>query len=230
MTAPLRGSLVDQAVRSVRDYIREQDLKVGDTLPGEGQFATTMGVSRAVIREAFGALAALKLIDVGNGRKARVGAIDGSVMATSIDHAVTTAQISTADVWDVRCTLELRTAGLAAANRSDEDASAILAAAEGMARSDGDLNLLIHHDIAFHQGIARASGNVLFFQIIRSFEQLMQIAVPIAWDTRETADQRSAMLDIHRALAVAIADRAPGEARNLMSAHFDKSISAFLER
>lgn len=31
-----RGSLVDRAVEAVRDYIRAHDLKVGDTLPGEG--------------------------------------------------------------------------------------------------------------------------------------------------------------------------------------------------
>ena len=124
------GSLVDLAVRRVRDHIRESDLKVGDTLPGEGQFAAELGVSRAVMREAFGALAALRLIDVGNGRRARVGAIDGSVMGTSLDHAVATAQISVAEVWDVRRTLELRTAYLAARHRSDADAHLILAAAK----------------------------------------------------------------------------------------------------
>jgi len=71
------GSLVQQAMDAVSGYIREQALRVGDTLPGEAHFATELGVSRAVMREAFGALAALKLIDVGNGRKPRVGAIDG---------------------------------------------------------------------------------------------------------------------------------------------------------
>src|SRR3546814_3210097 len=73
-----RGSLVDRAVDAVRDYIRIHDLKVGDTLPGEGSFATELGVSRPVMREAFGALTALRLVDVGNGRKPRVAAIDGS--------------------------------------------------------------------------------------------------------------------------------------------------------
>ena len=52
-------SLVQQAVQAVRAYIGDQHLKVGDTLPGEGHFANQLGVSRAVMREAFGALAAL---------------------------------------------------------------------------------------------------------------------------------------------------------------------------
>lgn len=225
MNAPLAGSLVDQAVRRIRDHIRDSDLKVGDTLPGEGQFATDLGVSRAVMREAFGALAALRVIDVGNGRKARVGAMDGSVMASSIDHAVATAQITTGEVWDVRRTLELRTAALAAENRSDADARTIADHAHQMALIGDDLDSLIGHDIAFHQAIARAGGNALFHQIVRSFEQLMRIAVPTAWRTRETLDQREAVFIVHRNLAGAIADRDAGAAEELMAAHFDKSIS-----
>ncbi len=221
-------SLVDQAVSRVRAHIRDHDLKVGDTLPGEGHFATELSVSRAVMREAFGALAALRLIDVGNGRKARVGAIDGSVMAASIDHAVATAQITTTEVWDVRRTLELRTAALAADNRSDDDAKTIIDHARQMAFHANDLDRLIGHDIAFHQAIARAGGNALFHQIVRSFEQLMRIAVPTAWDTRETDTERATVFRVHEDIAEAIADRAPKAATLLMEAHFDNSISAIL--
>ena len=113
---PSGGSLVDVAMRGVRSHIRDHDLKVGDALPGEATFATRFGVSKAVMREAFGALAALRLIDVANGRRARVSAIDGTVLATSLDHAVATHQISVPEIWEVRRTLELRTAELAALN------------------------------------------------------------------------------------------------------------------
>jgi GntR family transcriptional repressor for pyruvate dehydrogenase complex len=224
------ASLVDHAIRAVRGHIRAQDLKVGDTLPGEAKFAADLGVSRAVMREAFGALAALRLIDVGNGRKARVGAIDGSVMAASLDHAVSTAQITTTEVWDVRRTLELRTAELAARQRSDADARAILEHAAAMAVSGDDLDQLTVHDIAFHQAIARACGNALFVQIIRSFEPLMRVAVPTAWTTRETSEQRVSMLGVHRNLAESIADRDGAAAVAAMDVHFDRTIGDFLGR
>ena len=218
------GSLVDRAVRRVREHIRSHDLKVGDTLPGEGAFAEQLGVSRAVMREAFSTLAALRQIDVGNGRKARVAAIDGSVLSTSLDHAIATSQVTVAEIWDVRRTLELRTAELAATQRSDADAHAILAHAEAMAASNHDLPLLIGHDIAFHQAIARASGNALFYNIIRSFEALMAVAVPTAWQTRATEDQRQSVLDQHRRLALTIADRDAAAAHDEMNRHFDTSI------
>jgi DNA-binding FadR family transcriptional regulator len=218
------GTRVDQAVRRVRDHIRANDMKVGDTLPGEGHFASELGVSRAVMREAFGALAALRLIDVGNGRRARVGAIDGSVMGTSLDHAVATAQVSVAQVWEVRRTLELRTVELAALNRSEDQARVIVAEAANMRRAADDLSGVVHHDIAFHQTIARASGNALFLQIIRSFEPLMRIAVPTAWQTRVTPKQRDTMFDCHAAIADAVARRDTADAIAGMNRHFDASI------
>jgi GntR family transcriptional regulator, transcriptional repressor for pyruvate dehydrogenase complex len=217
-------SLVAQATQAVRDHIRAHDLKVGDTLPGEAHFAEVVGVSRAVIREAFGALAALRLIDVGNGRRARVSAIDGSVIAASLDHAVATAQVTVSDVWDVRRTLEMRTAALAATQRTDEEARTILALAEAMEASCDHLDGITINDIALHEAIARASHNALFVQIVTSFAPMMEVAVPAAWKTRTAEAQRRLILDQHLTLARAIADRDPAAAEAAMAAHFDASI------
>ncbi|KQS04964.1 GntR family transcriptional regulator [Sphingomonas sp. Leaf357] len=225
VVSAIGGSLVDQAVRRVRDHIRSNNLKPGDTLPGEGHFAADLGVSRAVMREAFGALAALRQIDVANGRRARVAAIDGMVMSASLDHAVATAQISVADVWDVRRTLELRTAELAARNRSGTEARLITDLAAAMIVDRNDLAARTRHDIAFHQAIAQASGNALFLQIVRSFEALMLVAVPTAWRTRTDIEQQDLMLAHHQSIASAIADRDPIAATAMMDAHFDESIS-----
>lgn len=224
------GSLVDRAIRHVREHINVNDLKVGDTLPGEGHFATELGVSRAVMREAFGALAALRLIDVANGRRARVGAIDGSVMATSMSHAVATTQVSLTEVWDVRRTLELRTAQLAAANRTVAQGQGILDAAVGMRAAGDDVARLVASDILFHQRIAQACGNELFHQIIRSFEPLMRVAVPSAWDTRTTVAQREEMLDLHEAIGAAIRDGDADAAMDGTARHFDTSIGDLLRR
>lgn len=222
-TRGAKGTLVETATAAVREYIRANGLKVGDTLPSEGRFAEQVGVSRPVMREAFHALAALRLIDVGNGRRARVGAIDGSVIGASLGHAVNTAQFSMLDVWDVRRTLELRTAELAATHRTEAQADAILAAARALSNSR-DAEALARADTAFHQTIALASGNALFHQIVRSFEPLMQVAVPKAWEGRVTDEDRKETLELHREVAQAIADRDPDMARAAMDSHFTRTI------
>ncbi|BBF71665.1 MULTISPECIES: FadR/GntR family transcriptional regulator [Sphingomonas] len=222
------GSLVERAIQAVRDHIRAHSLRVGDTLPGEGAFATSLGVSRAVMREAFGALAALHLIDVGNGRRARVGAIDGSVMGASLDHAVSTEQVSVADVWDVRRTLELRIAALAAQRRTDAQAAEILAIAQAMAQECDDMAQVTRLDIALHNAIAEAASNLLFAQIMRSFAPLMETAVPRAWETRRTDTQRQDIIACHLDLAQAIVDRDPTAAAAAIDRHFDTSIGQML--
>lgn len=221
-------SLVAKAVEAVKAHIRENHLRVGDALPGEAYFAEQLGVSRAVMREAFGGLAALKLIDVANGRRAKVGALDGSIIAASLDHALSTDQIKVADVWDVRRTIEMRTAALAARNATPIQAAKIVAIAEAMAEDDQPHEQTTEDDIDFHLAIAEASGNALFNQIVLSFVPLMRVAVPKAWSTRQTSEERTDILDRHRRLAWAIANGDAREAEQAMAAHFDDAIGALL--
>jgi len=223
------GSLVQRAMDAVTGHIREHGLRVGDTLPGEAHFAAALGVSRAVMREAFGALAALRMIDVANGRKPRVGAMDGAVIAASLDHAVSTAQITVPEIWDVRRTIELRTAELAATARTDEEAARIAGLAEAMAADREDFDAMTRHDIAFHEAIAEASHNLLFVQIVASFAPLMEVAVPAAWRTRVAEQRRETMIERHRAVARAIERGDPIAATMAMSDHFDASIGDLLK-
>jgi DNA-binding FadR family transcriptional regulator len=228
--ATTRGgrSLVRQAMLAITDHIKGEALRAGDELPGEAHFASRLGVSRAVMREAFQALAALNRIEVANGRKPRVATIDGSVLADALDHAVSTAQVSVAQVWEVRRTLEVRTAALAASHRTADEAANLVRIVEAMMRDADDMPVMTGHDIAFHRMIARVSGNELFNQIIASFVPLMQVAVPAAWRTREAPAQRRTILSQHMDVARAICVGDPGAASAAMEAHFDTSIGDLL--
>ena len=221
------GAQVQRAVQAISTHIRDERLRVGDTLPSEGWFAIELGVSRAVMREAFGAMAALNVIDVGNGRKPKVAAIDGSVYAASLDHAIATAQVSVAEVWEVRRTLEIRIAQLAARFRTASEAKRLSGHAEGMATA-GDLDEITMHDIAFHRTLAEAGRNALYLQIVSSFAPLMQVAVPAAWRTRESRDQRAAVLQRHVDIAEAVAAGDPDRAATAMNTHFETSIGDIL--
>ncbi|WP_430404668.1 FadR/GntR family transcriptional regulator [Hyphomonas sp.] len=223
-----RGSLVQHAISAIRRYIQDNAMRVGDSLPGEGYFADKLSVSRAVIREAFGALAALSVLDVANGRRARVGAMDGSVFGSSLNHGVATSQITVADVWDVRQTVELRTAELAALKRTDAQAASIMEHARAMRDSAHDFDVMTQYDIAFHEAIAEATGNAFFSQMVNSFAPLMEVAVPRAWKTRTTPAQKDIMIFRHLALAEAIMNGDAEAAVAAMKAHFDTSVGDIL--
>ncbi len=84
------------------------------------------------MREAYRSLAALTLIDIGNGRRPRVAAPKADVLALVTDHAVHTDQVTIQQIFDVRRTVERRTVVLAAMRRTDKEAGEILALAEAM--------------------------------------------------------------------------------------------------
>ena len=106
-------------MRAINQRIRGERLRVGEAVPSEAGLAAELGVSRTVVREALRALAALGIIDLGNGRRARVGTIDKDVLGLVIDHAVHTDQASIQQIYDVRRTIEMRTVVLAALRRSE---------------------------------------------------------------------------------------------------------------
>ena len=222
------GGLTDEVIAAVTSHIRTNHLAPGDRLPSETALATQLGVSRTVVREAFGSMAALRLIDVGNGRRARVSAIDRSVLALVLDHAVQTDQISVQQILDVRRTIELRTAALAALRRDAQDANAILALAAAMRADFADAPRVMEHDIAFHEAIARTSKNPMFALVVGSFHVITRQTWPIGWNSRASDVDRMAAVAGHEAIAAAIAAGNPRAAETAMAEHFDYSVKALL--
>jgi len=218
------GSLVQQAIRAVGNYMRDHGLRPGDTLPGEKYFGDELGVSRAVMREAFGALGALQIIDISRGRKPRVSRVDGSLFATSIIHGFNTSQISILDVWEVRKTVEIRATELAAEVRTDSDLKALQDIVDAIILNLDDLDKVSHYNAEFHHAIAQASHNVLFAQILASFAPITRIATREAWRSCTTKVLKQTQVKRHKAIVRAIVRRDPGGAADAMRELFDDAI------
>lgn len=220
---------VQRVIGVVAAHIRESRLQVGDQLPSESEFCETAGVSRSVVREAFGALAALGVLDVGNGRRPRVGNVNALALTVSIDHALHTGQVTAVQVWEVRRCLEVSTASLAAIWRTEEEAIRLLEISALMFRTPPHSAKMADLDVVFHSTIAKASRNPLFSNIIQSFRPLMMTAIPTAWSTRSTPEEAEEALDNHIAIARAIADRDASEAQNAMQRHFDRNVASLMQ-
>lgn len=222
------GSLVARVVHGIRELIRSEGLRIGDVLPSEAAMGEQLGVSRAVVREAYQSMAALKLINVGNGRRARVSEVDPEVLALVIDHGVTTDQVSVQQILDVRRTIEMRTVGLAALRRTDREAREIVALAAAMRADFGDSDKVMEHDIAFHETIARASRNPIFALIVGSFHVVTRQTWRIGWLARETDADRYENVACHEAIAAAIEAGNRPAAEDQMAAHFDNTVKVLL--
>ena len=85
---------VEIATRAINERIRRDHLRVGKPIPSEADLAGGLGVSRTVVREALRALSALGIVELGNGRRPRVGAIDKEALGLVLDFDPVDAKVA----------------------------------------------------------------------------------------------------------------------------------------
>jgi len=217
------GTLAQGVVKAIMTYIRDNLLEVGAPILSEGEFSQQLGVSRTVVREAFKALAAMNVIEVSAGRRARVSAFDDSVMTLTLGHALRTKQVTVQQIWDVRRAIEMRSVALACMHRTDREADQILALSRKMKDTLEDIATMTEYDIGFHIAIATATRNPLFPVLVASLTTAMRETNPIVWQVRTQQAEQLEVVDWHTTLAEAIMNRDPVAATKAMSRHFDEA-------
>lgn len=224
------SSLVEKTMLDIRKSIHDNALRVGDVLPSESAIAGELGVSRTVAREALRGLAALRILDVGNGRRARVAGPTADALSAILEHTSYTRQLSISQIQEVRRTLELRTVSLAALHRSDDDARRLLTTTTDMLEAVGreDSRKVMELDIRFHEIIARASGNPLYSVLVESFRIITQQTWDIGWRARGSHESQVENIKLHERIATAVIARDPARAEAAMSEHFDSSFMVLL--
>lgn len=223
------GGRVADAMRAIGRLIRDEGLMPGDRLPSEGALARDLAVSRSVVREAFRALAAMRVLDLAPGKRAAVARLDPGAMSLMLEHGVHTDQIGIQQIYDVRRTVEARIAQLAAIRRSEAEAEGLRAAARAMREAVAEPALLMERDIAFHAALARACRNPAFALLVGAFEGVTRRSWPVGWRARTTPEARERMIAGHEDIARAVAAGDPAAAAAAMGRHFDESLRALLE-
>lgn len=221
--------LVSTAIQAITQHIRSQGLAAGDPLPSEAAMTRQLNVSRTVVREAFRSLSAMRLIDMSAGRRATVAKLDTGAMSMVIEHGITTQQISVHQVYDVRRTIEMRTVALAALRRTEAEAAVIAQSARLMRENFQNPEIVMEHDIAFHEAIAAASHNPVFSLIVTAFSGVTRRTWVIGWRTRSSGEDQLKMIKGHEDIAEAILKGDPRLAAEHMAQHFDKSVKALLD-
>jgi DNA-binding FadR family transcriptional regulator len=220
---PVSESLSDRVVQYLIDYTRRNRLACGAQIPSEGRISEALHVSRSVVREAYRALKTAGVLDIGNGRSPRVGRLSNRGFAQFLRHALYTAQATPAQVLDLRYSIELRAAELAALQRTEEDVIGLKREAGIMRDSVEKRQRFANADVRFHQILGRATGNPLF-ELLSSalFESLGQ-TIRAGFDRRSSKVERRRVAQIHLGIADAIGKRNPVRARRMLKQHFDEA-------
>jgi GntR family transcriptional regulator, transcriptional repressor for pyruvate dehydrogenase complex len=216
-------NLSDQVVRFLIDYTRRHQLACGAEIPSEGQVSAALGVSRSVVREAYRALKSAGFLDIGNGRSPRVGRLSSAGFAQFLLHALHTEQATPDQVLELRRSIEVRAAELAAAHRTEEDVLALRHEAAVMRASATARRAFTNADIRFHQVLGRATGNPLFELLSTALFESLATTVRRGFDGRRSLKEQIHVADLHGKIAEAIGRRQAVGARRFMAQHFDEA-------
>jgi DNA-binding FadR family transcriptional regulator len=185
----------------------------GASVPPEALLCTELGVSRTVVREAVKSLVAKGLLSTGPKVGTKVlpeeqwNWFDPDVVAWQSKAGMTREFLR--EVQELRRVVEPAAVRMAAERATAKDLAAIEAAYVGMKDAIENGGDYVSHDLAFHQGLLRASGNRMVVQMSKALGALLRTAFEIS---TSRPDGPATSLPLHRAVLDAVIARSPARA------------------
>jgi GntR family transcriptional repressor for pyruvate dehydrogenase complex len=154
-------SLVDKVEIRLKEYFKENNLKIGDSLPKELEFAQALGVSRTVIREA---LLRLRTIGVIQSKKRSGMILTQPDIIQNFEKAIEynlLGEEALVDIFELRLILEVGMADLLFARKTEEDINDLDKIVSKIEKEeDGNVIFSLKHEIAFHGKLYQMSNNI----------------------------------------------------------------------
>jgi GntR family transcriptional regulator, transcriptional repressor for pyruvate dehydrogenase complex len=219
-------SLAIRVTDYIFGYIRDKGLSTGEAVPSEMRTSAELNISRGIVREAFRSLEVAGIIAKENGRSPRVGVLNSGFLTHLMVHAISTKQISVRQVLELRCSIEVLAAELAARKHTRSDIQGLRSAVDGMRQAVGKPAVFVQHDLDFHDLINRASGNSLIEVICEAMHESMQESMRVGILKRKDGAAIAKVVDSHEAIVNAIDQGNVGVAGTLMRKHFDEAQTA----
>lgn len=226
--APTATSIVTEALAE----IVLGELAPGASLPSEGDLAQRFSVSRLTVREAVKTLAGRGLLDVGRGRRAVVKEPTGVAFSDFLSIVIQNDPKGRFDLIELRMSLEVQSATLAAKRAGRASIVALETAIQGMrdaaaagrtgANSQEAEALFDRYDAGFHESIALSSGNRMISYL---FEAMSAPLRRNFYLSRQGQSMRGGSVEdtihAHNAILEAIRDGNPKAAGTAMRKHLE---------
>jgi GntR family transcriptional repressor for pyruvate dehydrogenase complex len=219
VTTIARRTRADDVVERIEKMIASGEFAVGSDLPSHKELMRRFGVGRPAVREALFFLQQRGLIDIGNGRRARVVPGTNEIIVqqlAAISRRLTTTAHGQEHVEQARLLLESGLAWLCAKTATDADIKRLKAALDANVAAVGNAVEFIRTDVAFHYEIAAITRNPIFTSI---HEVVVDWLIDQRTTTNHMPDADKLSVRDHTAIYEAIAARDPVGAFHEMSSH-----------
>lgn len=224
-------NLTDELVARLGDEIMSGKLSPNDRLPTEQEMIAAFGVSRTVVREAISALRAEGLVESRQGAGVFV-ARDMRRRPFRIDPEGGQSIGGVLDILELRMSVEIEAAGLAAERHKAADLKAIEKSLGAFRRAIEHGESGVDADFEFHHAICEATGNRHFKQFLEFLGRFIIPRQSIRVEL-ESPEQHKAyltrVLAEHEAICEAIRKEEAEEARRAMREHLTKSRERYRE-
>jgi len=172
--ALIRVSLPIQVAERLLSEILDGSFPTGSSLPSEGELVERFGVSRVVVREAIRALEARGLVEAAQGKRPIVLGLTASMPNDFFGMVLRTDDRAIFELVEVRRTLEVANARLAAERATEDDIQRMRDAIDEMRANRDHLAAYDAADVAFHERLAAASGNRFHRLLIEALGDLLR--------------------------------------------------------
>ncbi|GFG49320.1 transcriptional regulator [Mycolicibacterium agri] len=218
-----------EVVRRLLDYLLlSGEIQPGQRIPSERQLVETLGVGRAVVREAIKALGFLGLLEIRQGAGTYFRGTEPGIFSRILEWGIALGEQRTVDLIHARGHLEVLVAGLAAQNRTDDDVRALHELLDAMrTASIEEPHRFAEADVGFHLRIAQASGNSVLANMLERIRALV-----FAWIGHNIAASKTTSVAYaeHPPILDAIERRDVDAARAAMEKHMRGATERLLSR
>ncbi|WP_291868908.1 GntR family transcriptional regulator [Maribacter sp.] len=153
-------SLVDKVEISITEYIKQNKLEVGDTIPKEMEFSEALGVSRTVIREALSRLRTIGIIET---KKHKGMVLSHPDFIQNFEKVIGTNLLgdeTLKDIFELRLILEMGMIDLLFARKTEQDLVELEKIVTKMEAKNSKSTLFsLENEVAFHGKLYEMSGN-----------------------------------------------------------------------
>jgi len=173
-------------VAQIKQAIYDGQLNPGDRLPSERELCKTFNVGRPTIREAMRTLDVLGMIEVSHGAKGSVVKKRNIVeymetIREEMSWLIRVDKKTYRDILNVRNYIDVGIAHAVADNATDEDIQYLESFFERLKQKDKDIEEYLPLAIEFHQQLALATKNKIFYLIGEIFRDILNKGyVPLA--------------------------------------------------
>jgi GntR family transcriptional repressor for pyruvate dehydrogenase complex len=221
MLKPVKQKKIsDQIYEQIRDMIYRGEYRPGQKLMTERDMASFFRVGRPTVRTAIQKLIDNELIVSRRGVGTFVLDEKSRSRKKPLLEILNDEDFTISEFQEIRMTLELKSAELAAQRATEEDLLLIEQSLDRITLEKETGNAGMGSDISFHMNIAYAGKNIVLIQLMKSFYDAQYTVMDLAYNELFQSLGIDEIIDRqHRSIAEAIKSRNPEMARSAMQEH-----------